>query len=133
MQDQEGGGRPISVMNGDSTVTNRLSRTFPQPAMGARAFPPPLPPHHEYCSRWNNFWALGLFLTQECWLLKSRPAFLSLLFFFPPLSPLPHPHFPSSLLGDQTQQLTGDLVLHETFPKKTRKSFPGKCHFKIQL
>lgn len=62
----------------------------------------------------------------------SCPAFppLCLCFLSHPVSPGPSPRFPSSLLGDQTHQPAGDLVLHETFPKKTKKSFPGKCHFK---
>jgi hypothetical protein len=61
----------------------------------------------------------------------SGPAFppILFLFFFPPNSPTPTYHFPSLPRREQTQRPTGDLNLHETFPKKTKKILSRKMPF----
>lgn len=129
MQDQEGGRwqAHFYVMNGDSIVTNRPRGHSHSPAMGPEpsSFPPTMMP-----DLLEQFLSLGPVSKYARMLAPWSPALHSLSFcsFSYPVS-LP-PHFKPTL-GDQTQQLTGDLVLHETFVHQ--KVLSRKTIFGIQL
>ena len=97
---KEGEGRPISVMNEDWVLLPIGSQgTFPQPCHGGQSFPSPTSSPPWCLTRWNNFWALGPFLTQECWPLGHVLHSLSFFVLFPTLSPPPPPPFPKLTPG----------------------------------